>query len=297
VAPNGRAALDLLAAPGAACDAVLMDLQMPVMDGYAACEAIRAMGLHALPVIAMSANALDEDRRRSFEAGMDDHLSKPIDVDELVATLARLTGRAGAAASAVGGAALPELPGIDLRAALPRFGGSLDAFGAVFNRFAAGVGASVDALRGQLDAGEGQDALVGAHRLRGVAANLGATALASQAFELEAALRAGDDAGAAQALARLESSLAPLQAAARELAPAPLAAPAPQLDRAALAAFLDLLQNNNMKALAAHAALAPGLALQLGAGAARALAEAVATLRFEHAASLLAAILEPKGDA
>jgi PAS domain S-box-containing protein len=297
VAPNGRAALDLLAAPGAACDAVLMDLQMPVMDGYAACEAIRAMGLHALPVIAMSANALDEDRRRSFEAGMDDHLSKPIDVDELVATLARLTGRAGAAASAVGGAAAPELPGIDLRAALPRFGGSLDAFGAVFNRFAAGVGASVDALRGQLDAGERQDALVGAHRLRGVAANLGATALASQAFDLEAALRAGDDAGAAQALALLESSLAPLQAAARELAPAPLAAPAPQLDRAALAAFLDLLQNNNMKALAAHAALAPGLALQLGAGAARALAEAVATLRFEHAASLLAAILEPKGDA
>jgi len=301
VAPNGRAALDLLQAPGAAYDAVLMDLQMPVMDGYAACEAIRAMGLHALPVIAMSANTLDEDRRRSFDAGMDEHLSKPIDVDELVATLARLTGRAGASAVADAGTSLPDLPGIDLRAALPRFGGSLDAFGAVFRRFAAGAGASVDELHAQLDAGQRQDALGGAHRLRGVAANLGATTLAAYALGLETALRAGDDAQAARQLALLDASLAPLQAAAHAHAlaslPAPLPAPAGQVDRAALAGLLELLQNNNLKALAAHAALAPGLGALAGACEAQALAEAVGTLRFDHAAALLAAILEQKGDA
>jgi two-component system sensor histidine kinase/response regulator len=299
VAPNGRAALDLLQAPGAVYDAVLMDLQMPVMDGYAACEAIRAMGLHALPVIAMSANTLDEDRRRSFDAGMDEHLSKPIDVDELVATLARLTGRGGATGVPDARASLPDLPGIDLQAALPRFGGSLDALGAVFKRFAANAGADVDALHAQIEAGQREDALAGAHRLRGVAANLGATALAAHAFALEAALRGGDDARAARQLVLLDASLAPLQAAAHTLAPAPSAAPVPQLDRSALATLLHLLQNNNMKALAAHAALAPGLDTLAGASDAYALAEAVGTLRFEHAARLLAAILEldRRGDA
>jgi CheY-like chemotaxis protein len=70
-----------------------MDLQMPVMNGYETTEAIRGMGLHALPVIAMSANTLDEDRRRAFEAGMDDHLSKPVDVDELVIGIGTLIAR------------------------------------------------------------------------------------------------------------------------------------------------------------------------------------------------------------
>jgi PAS domain S-box-containing protein len=298
VAANGRIALDMLGAPGAAYDAVLMDLQMPVLDGYAATEAIRAMGLHALPVIAMSANTLDEDRRRAFEAGMDEHLSKPIDVDELVATLARLSGRGATPASAPApDAPLPHLPGIDLKAALPRFGGSIEAFAAVFARFVAGAGARVDQLQAQVDAADHEGALVAAHRLRGVAANLGATILAAHALDLEAALRARDAAGTARQLVLLDAALAPLQAAARALAPRVPAAPAPQAGPGALAQLLELLQNNNMKALAAHAALANGLEALLGREAARALGEAVGTLRFEHAAGLLAAILERKGNA
>ena len=306
VAANGRIALDMLGAPGAAYDAVLMDLQMPVMDGYEASEAIRAMGLHALPVIAMSANTLDEDRRRAFEAGMDDHLSKPVDVDELVATLARLTGRAGPASPAATPAALPAalpnlpalvLPGLDLRAALPRFGGSLDAFGAVFGRFVAGTGATLDELRARVGAGAREDALVLAHRLRGVAANLGATALAAHALALETALRARDQAHAEHQLALLESGLAPLRAAAAELAPRTPAAAPPEADGAALAHLLELLRNNNMKALAAHAALAPGLEAWLATAEAGALADAIGTLRFEYAAELLRAILDRKGDA
>ncbi|WP_227496493.1 PAS domain-containing protein [Massilia litorea] len=298
VAANGRVALGMLNAPDAAYDAVLMDLQMPVMNGYETTEAIRGMGLHALPVIAMSANTLDEDRRRAFEAGMDDHLSKPVDVDELVATLARLTGRATApAALAASGAPLPKLPGIDLKAALPRFGGGVEAFAAVFARFAAGAGASVEQLHAHIDAAEHLEALVLAHRLRGVSANLGAVDLAAHALALEAALRAGDDAGAARQLALLDAALAPLQAAARDLAPAAPAGSAPQADPRALAQLLELLQNNNMKALAVHAALADRLAALLGSAHALALAEAVGTLRFEHAASLLEAILDQKGDA
>ncbi|MFC5478119.1 PAS domain-containing protein [Massilia suwonensis] len=293
VAADGAEALALLGGVDAAFDAVLMDLQMPVMNGYQATEAIRAMGLHALPVIAMSANSSMEDRRQAFDAGMDEHLAKPIDVDELVDTLARMTGRGGAARTeATMPAVVPRLPGLDLQAALPRFGGSLDAFAAVFARFVAGAGASFDELHALAASGERDAALVAAHRLRGVAANLGAVDLASQAQALESALRAGDDGAAARHLALLEPALAPLQAAARELAPSSAPAAPAQVDGASPAQLLELLRNNNLKALAAHAALAPGLAALLGASAAAELADAVGTLRFDRAAQLLGAILE-----
>ena len=298
VAGDGAQALALLGSADTPFDAVLMDLQMPVMDGYEATEAIRTMGLHALPVIAISANSSEEDRRRAFDAGMDELLAKPIDVDELVATLARVTGRAGApAAQPAPGAAVRQLPGLDLQAALPRFGGSLDAFAAVFARFVAGAGAGLDELHALTANGEREGALVVAHRLRGVAANLGAVDLAAQAQALESALRTGDDGAAAHHLARLEPALAPLQAAARELAPSAPAPAAPLGDGPSPAQLLELLRNNNMKALAVHAALAPGLDTLLGAAAAAELAEAVGTLRFDDAAQLLGTMLEGRGDA
>jgi CheY-like chemotaxis protein len=75
-------------------DAVLMDVQMPVMDGYAATRAIRhALGLAALPIIAMTANAMASDRAACLAAGMNEHVGKPFELDHLVATVLRLTGR------------------------------------------------------------------------------------------------------------------------------------------------------------------------------------------------------------
>ena len=298
LAADGRIALDMLAAASASAshppfDAVLMDLQMPVMNGYEAAEAIRAMGLHRLPVIAMSANTGDEDRRRAFEAGMDDHLPKPIDVDQLVATLARLTGRGGTIQAP--GAA--PAPGIDLHAALPRFGGKVDALQSLLLRFLDGAHETLDALQARLREGERDAALALAHRLRGVAANLGAGALAGHTLALEAALHAHDDSAAAGQLAALRAALPPLREAAHALAPqaqAPIAAPA---DTGALAGLLELLHNNNMRALAVHAALAPGLGALASPAALSELAEAVGMLRFEHAATLLGALLERKGDA
>jgi Response regulators consisting of a CheY-like receiver domain and a winged-helix DNA-binding domain len=72
---------------------ILMDIQMPRMDGYAATRAIRALGTEAskLPIIAMTANAFEEDRKLAFAAGMDEHIAKPIDVGKLKAVLARFT--------------------------------------------------------------------------------------------------------------------------------------------------------------------------------------------------------------
>jgi two-component system, sensor histidine kinase and response regulator len=308
-ASNGRIAVSMLGENAAQYDAVLMDLQMPVMDGFEATAAIRAMGLDRLPVIAMTANALDEDRRRARAAGMSDYLAKPIDVDELVDMLSRLTGRPAAAHDAAGsalesGLAVPaHIPGIDLKATLPRFGGNFASFAALFKRFERSQGGAVSDIRALLDAGDRTAAGQAAHRLRGVAANLGATDVAGQALELEQALRSEDAAALALRLARLDAALRIVLDAARELpAPqVPAAAPAGTEEdnatlRRELALLLDLLHNNNMKAMAQVETLRPALA-RLQPGKVAPLAEAVATLRFEQAAQLVRALLDMKEDA
>jgi PAS domain S-box-containing protein len=307
-AANGRAALGMLA-EGARYDAVLMDLQMPVMDGFEAAGAIRAMGLSALPIVAMTANAMEEDRRRALAAGMNDYVSKPIDVDELVATLARVAGRSSASTAAateapmLPPAPLPEIPGIDLQATLPRFGGSFAGFAALFKRFGAAHGGAVAEVRAHLAQGEREKAGQAVHRLRGVAANLGATAVEREALALEGALRGedGDEAALALGLARLDEAMATVLEAARALpafdAPMqaqPAAPPAASCTlHDALAQLLDLLQNNNMKAIAQFDALRPALDHAL----AHRLADAVATLRFDAAAALVREILDTKEDA
>ena len=91
-AENGLAAVDAVASAGeGAYDLVLMDIQMPVMDGYEAAKAIRELSAgwkKRLPILAMTANAFDEDRQKVLAAGMDGHLAKPVDVNKLLGTLA-----------------------------------------------------------------------------------------------------------------------------------------------------------------------------------------------------------------
>nr|WP_295781770.1 CHASE domain-containing protein [Rhodoferax sp.] len=92
LADDGQLGVAALAAAQNPFDAVLMDVQMPVMDGYAATRAIRQeLGLTTLPVIAMTANAMASDRTACLEAGMDEHIGKPFDLNGLVAMLLRLT--------------------------------------------------------------------------------------------------------------------------------------------------------------------------------------------------------------
>ena len=98
IAVNGEEALDWLGR--AQFDAVLMDCQMPVLDGYAATRALRQHPeLRKLPVIAMTANAMAGDREKAIEAGMNDHIAKPINVEQMFATLARWLPRAPGAAT------------------------------------------------------------------------------------------------------------------------------------------------------------------------------------------------------
>jgi two-component system sensor histidine kinase/response regulator len=93
LADNGQLGFDAVVAEQPAFDAVLMDVQMPVMDGYTATRAIRQeLGLTALPIIAMTANAMASDRAACLAAGMNDHVGKPFELDHLVAMLLRITG-------------------------------------------------------------------------------------------------------------------------------------------------------------------------------------------------------------
>ena len=90
-AENGAAAVEKIAASRIGeYDLILMDIQMPIMDGYEATRAIRALeepALAGIPILAMTANAFDEDRKTALESGMNDFLSKPIQIDELVQML------------------------------------------------------------------------------------------------------------------------------------------------------------------------------------------------------------------
>jgi CheY-like chemotaxis protein len=286
-----------------------MDLQMPVMDGFETAAAIRAMGLATLPILAMTANAMEQDRHRALQAGMDGYLAKPIDVDELVGALRRVTGRDEAQAPEAPDSASqlpppPLLAGIDLKATLPRFGGSLSGFAAVFRRFAGSQDGVAAELRALLAAGDRVRAARLLHRLRGVAANLGATGVAAHALGLEQALRGEDEAALAQGLARLEDALATVLEAARRLPDVPAGAAGPGLadgemeQRAlgdALAHLRDLLQNNNMKAMAQFESMRPAL-VRLAPAAVPPLADAVATLRFDAAAALIEEMMRQSRD-
>lgn len=91
IANNGREALTYMLGEDAQdLDVILMDIQMPIMNGYVATKAIRGLGYkksQMIPIIAMTANAFDEDKKNAFQAGMNDHISKPIDIDELYRVL------------------------------------------------------------------------------------------------------------------------------------------------------------------------------------------------------------------
>jgi len=96
MADNGELGVAAVAGAEQPFDAVLMDVQMPVMDGYTATRRIReGLGLTTLPIIAMTANAMASDRDACLQAGMDEHVGKPFNLDQLVATVLRLCGRAG----------------------------------------------------------------------------------------------------------------------------------------------------------------------------------------------------------
>jgi PAS domain S-box-containing protein len=229
---DGQQALDLLSA-GAPFDGVLMDCQMPVLDGYSATRQLRAQPRFAgLPIIAMTANAMAGDREQALAAGMNDHISKPLNVTAMFAVMARWIRPAqpapagtGAIPAAAPSDLPPALPGIDLAAGLATSMGRVPLYRRLLGRFREGharFGADFEAARRSGDA----DAPARlAHTLRGTAGNIGAKAVAAAAAALEGACKdgAGPD-ELAQRLAQVEQALAPVLAGLAALDPAAEAA-------------------------------------------------------------------------
>ncbi|XLZ71740.1 PAS domain-containing protein [Massilia sp. SR12] len=300
VASNGEIALDLLRDDPQRFDAVLMDLQMPVMDGFRATQAIRAMGLRTLPIIAMTANAMPEDRVRAIEAGVDAHVAKPIDVDEMIATLTRLAPlhpELAAAPQVAHRDGRPAcVPGIDLDAALRRVAGNYAAFASLLKRFENSQGDAVREVRECLAQDKRYAAAQVLHRLKGVAANLGADDVARLSAQAESAVAEGQDSSAAALLLALEQALAVVTTAAREL-PLPVQAPADSMPPGALPRalgdLLTLLKNSNMKALSAFKVLGPSLE-QRCPDLLPGLAHAIETLDFGNAEKMVQEMLKRK---
>lgn len=214
IAVDGREAMGHVAR--SQFDVILMDLQMPVMDGYQAMRAIRALESRSnnhTPIIALTANSGEADREACIEAGMDAYLTKPLDVAELISVLeatAEPRRLVRADTSSVTHDDVSEETVADLTATMKRLGGDatlLKQFVEVFEEDAPQL---LQDLRSALARDDFQTAVRAAHSLRGLAANFNASSVVEQASLIEAMAKKHDLTGAAAILQRLSTAVSQL---------------------------------------------------------------------------------------
>jgi signal transduction histidine kinase/DNA-binding response OmpR family regulator/HPt (histidine-containing phosphotransfer) domain-containing protein/HAMP domain-containing protein len=205
VANNGREAVELLtkSEPGTH-DLVLMDLQMPEMDGFQATQKIRAdKRFDEIPIIAMTAHATMEQRQRCLDAGMSDHISKPIDPTMMYETIERhVKERKPSKSEQPVSVSQPQdeelgwpvIEGLDTADGLKRVGGNRKLYRKLVSQFLHNQADASDRLAQQLTQGDKDTAHRLAHTVKGVAGNLGAKPLQAVAGKLETAI--GSDADA-----------------------------------------------------------------------------------------------------
>jgi PAS domain S-box-containing protein len=236
LAENGQVALDILGKVSD-FDGILMDCQMPVMDGYEATRAIRSNPLFKdIPIIAMTANAMVGDREKAIAAGMNDHISKPISVTAMFATLARwVTPREGAEkfaragdsspetlpeASALPANALPAVPGVDTQAGLAAVMGKVGLYTRLLTMFRDKGLAFNDEFLAARKGQDGAAAERAAHSLKGMAGTIRAQGVQIAAARLESACRENASAEATERLlGQLMLELAPVIAGLQTLPP------------------------------------------------------------------------------
>ncbi|MCL1092208.1 PAS domain S-box protein [Shewanella kaireitica] len=202
IADNGQIALEKLATQ--TFDLVLMDCQMPVMDGYQATQALRKIPeLADLPVIAMTANAMAGDKEMCLRVGMNDHIAKPIEVSLLYTTLLEYLGnrKEQVLASDLGdsntdAAVLfwPQHDELDVDKGLQLVQNSVRLYRRIFERFYTGQMHTAEQIELALNQGKVEDAIRYAHTLKGVSGNLCAPRLVEVAKAIEAQLTADSDA-------------------------------------------------------------------------------------------------------
>ena len=319
IASHGQEAVEQVRTAMPGFDVVLMDLQMPVMDGFTATQRIRHdLGMTALPIVAVSANAMASDREACLASGMNDHVGKPLDLNELVAVLCRHTGWSDAKAASASGmgdvsAALRQAAGaagVDIDAALDRLGGKRQLYQHLLHNFASDLRTLPQRLRELLAQRNDGEAARAMHSLKGVAATLGAMRLAAAAAHGEQQLSSNrpiDEAQqtiarACEAIGATQPALAALlQTLQREndaaaAKPGVAAGPGGTFAvadgarreaalRAALLVLAELLRNSDMSALRAMDAMRQEFDGEWGASLI-ALGEATAALDFGRAQQL-----------
>ncbi len=192
VADNGQEAVEKALSGG--YDIIFMDVQMPMMDGYAATRLIRSATADAptrVPIVAITAHAMVGDREKSLEAGMDDHLPKPIDPDKLYDTLARWVGVGPPVAARPPGAptgTFPLIDGIDLAQGLHRCMGNVNFYSLLLRNFVSHHGPDLASLRERIAEEDRSGAHMLAHSLKGSAGSIGADRLAEEAAKVDEAL-------------------------------------------------------------------------------------------------------------
>jgi hypothetical protein len=208
-AEDGVVALELLAARD--YDAVLMDVQMPRLDGYATTRQIRARERgHRVPVVAMTAAAIEGERERCLAAGMDDFLTKPVDPEALAATLARVFD--GHPAPGVVPPPRPGPPGdqLDLsrldmlRDMAP---GNTSYLDRAIGHFVSNAPHALAAIRAAVHAGDAAALQQAAHRLAGSASNIGVVPVGTTARSLELVADSGTTEGAQELLGSLDEAI------------------------------------------------------------------------------------------
>jgi two-component system, sensor histidine kinase and response regulator len=215
IAGNGHEAVQAVLQAEHPFDLVLMDIQMPVMDGFQATSLIReeASG-EALPIIAMTANALSDERERCIAAGMSDHIAKPIDLDELFQVLNKWLGRArtgrrvpDASRLSSGLPPVDRISGFSLEAGLKRVGGNAPLLTRLLVAFRAQHHGVVAEIRETLAKEVPGQAAALLHMLTGLAGNLGAERVCATLAELDGALQEGSPETIELLLISLQSEL------------------------------------------------------------------------------------------
>jgi len=208
---NGRAAVETIDASTHGFDVALMDVQMPEMSGLDASEAIRhserATG-RRLPIVALTAHAMQGDRERCLDAGMDGYLSKPIDVDELVATVERFGGEQRPSPRAAGTPSSKAAPAMfDQRAALAHTGGDRRLLEEMIALFRSDSPSYVRRMSTAVKRHDGEALRMAAHGLKGALATVGSSRGRELCAELEGMGTAHRFADAATTLVRLRDHL------------------------------------------------------------------------------------------
>jgi PAS domain S-box-containing protein len=197
IARHGGEAVNILTEGEQPIDIVFMDLQMPEMDGFTATRLIRAeQQLRDLPIIAMTAHALVEERQHCLEAGMNDHVSKPIDPDALFATLMRwakprqlqATRIQTRPAKAADDVILPEIDGVDVTGGLKRVAGNKRLYLDLLAQFAAKQADASSQISAAIENGDRELAERIAHTVKGVTGNIGLGKVFTAAERLERAI-------------------------------------------------------------------------------------------------------------